>query len=126
MANSENNKELASNVDTRPGASMHLTYTERTMKMYCVSETDLEHLTLLDTWSKYLFSAGSFFLAIVATIGIGWAMQLQFAELNKIATLLIVVFGILSALCYGFGAWMSRNHKLHWKKIGSQSKELAK
>lgn len=120
------NKESSPSVDTRPGASMHIAYMERTMKAYCVFETDLKHLTFLNTWATILFSCGSFFLAIVAAILVDWVMQIQSIGLNKTSILLIGLFSVLALLFYGLGVWMTISRKSYWNKIGSESKELHK
>ena len=124
MPNSENNQQ--SPFDTRPGAVAHITYMERTMKGYCVFESDLKLLTFLNTWATVLFSCGSFSLAVVVSILTNWVMQTQSNELSKISILLIVIFGIIALLCYGLGTWMTIKQKTHWKEIGSQSNEHTK
>jgi hypothetical protein len=122
----QNHNGVTASIDTRPGAVTHITYMERAMKGYCVFESDLKHLTFLNTWATFLFSGGSFSLAIVASILTAWVMQLPSVELSKIAILLLIIFGVMTALCYVFAIWMITHQKSYWKEIGSNSKEVTK
>lgn len=114
------------NVDTRRGAFLHTTHTERNVKVYAVIETELRHISLLNTLATILFSIGSFFLAVAVSIIVDWTLQVESAELGKTTLLFLIVFGVLALLCYGFGIGTMLKRKAEWQQIGLNSKTITK
>ena len=114
------------NVDTRRGAFLHTTHTERNVKVYAVLETELRHISFLNTLSTILFSIGSFFLAGAISILVNWIAQVNSTELGKTVLSFLVVLGGLALLCYGFGIVAMLKRKAEWEQIGLNSKTITK
>jgi hypothetical protein len=110
-------------LDTERGAYLHTVHTERTVKVYAVFETELEHISLLNTLTVVFSSIGSFFLAGLVSIIVAWATQGQLTESGMIFVECVApICGVIALLCYAGAAWVFFSRRARWREIGIQSK----
>jgi len=125
MQNPKKEREHSISVDTRKGAFLHTTHMERTVKVYGVIETELTHISMLNTLATIFSSIGSFFLALAVSIIVSWATQGQATGTSKIFLQIIMPACFFVALLFYLGViWAIINRKSIWEEIGISSKQV--
>ncbi len=123
MQNTEN-QNVQSGLAIRPGA-VRFMFMERTMKMYCIHESELNNLSLLDTWVNFLLAISGFSLGIIASILTNWIGQDQSMGLNSLSVTVIIIFAGIAVTSLGFALWMIISKKAQIEKIGATSKIIS-
>jgi hypothetical protein len=107
------------------GATMRPQYMGRTMNCYPVSEPEMEHISSLNALAAAGFSAGTFLLAMGASIWINASFYTELTAEAKVAAKyvapLLVVFSIICA--FG-GIWAQRKRKSAWGQIKAESQPV--
>ena len=104
------------------GTVLHTAHTERTVKVFGVLESELQHISLLNGLSVACSSIGSFFLALSVSIVVNWLTQGELTSSGKSFLQIVApTCAFIALLCYGGALWSHNARQSQWKEIDRAS-----
>src|SRR5258708_4114808 len=108
------------------GSSVVPLYVERKMKVYAITDSEFESVSMLNAQTTIFSSIG---LAILSAAGSIWANAVFYTEAPPaaiVAQKYVAPFGVLLALCFFLLAWRAvKSRKSTWERIKEESASQA-
>ena len=125
MENSQDKEDkiLSFSSEKSEGALYQTIQTERKVKIFAVTESELTNISLFNTIAIVLFSIGSICLGITLTIALDYVMsESPVSKEMQDAVKFIAIPSFMFALIFDFfGGWAILKKKSDFKKIQSES-----
>jgi len=121
MAEIGEGKQLSISISS-PGSLYTPAYTERTVKIYGITEAEFDQLSLLNSGTLLFFAIGGSFVGLMAEGLYPWLVS---ASIERAAVIYTIVCGVVAAGCFGLGAVLLQMKRSLTAKIKTGSRPLA-